>query len=234
MKISVVIAAKNEESMLRGCIKSIKFAEEIILVDDNSSDQTANMARALGAKVYKRKLDGFATQKNYGIDKANNDWVLILDADERVSQELAKEIMTLKAQKDVVAYDMPFRNFVGNYWLKYGGMYPDRHTRLFNKKHARYGEREIHEVLEFKGGLKHLKNDIIHYTYKDYAEYLTKVKKYAALEAKLDSERPSSLDPARTFYGKYVKEMGYRDGLHGLKSAVLLSYYPHLKRRLMK
>lgn len=235
MKISVVIAAKNEELMIYDCISSVQFANEVIVVDDNSTDKTATIAKDLKAKVFSRKLDGFATQKNYGIDKTSNNWVLILDADERVTEALGKEIVSLKEESnDVFAYDMPFRNFVGSYWLKYGGMYPDRHIRLFNKQYARYGNREIHETLEFQGNLKHLKNDIIHYTYKDYSDYLRKVKKYAAIEAELDTEKPSALEPARTFYGKYLKEKGYKDKMHGLKSAALLSYYPHLKRRLMK
>jgi len=233
MKISVMIIAKNEENYLQDCLNSVKFADEIVVIDDYSTDSTAEIARNFGAKVYKRKLDGFASQKNFGIKKCINEWVLILDADERLTSKLQKEIVSLRVKKEV-AYDMPFRNYVGDFWLKHGGLYPDRHIRLINKKFAYYGPREIHETLIVDGKLGHLQNDIVHKTYSSYKEYFKKVKKYAALEAKEDKKRPSWIYPLKMFYIKFFLEQGYKDRYNGLRSAFLLGYYQYYKRKLMK
>ena len=233
MKISVMIIAKNEEKSISTCLNSVKFADEVVLIDDYSTDKTAVIARNLKAKVYKRKLDGFASQKNFGIKKCKNKWVLILDADESLTPELQSEIKKIKSSNNV-AYDMPFRNYVGDYWLKHGGLYPDRHIRLINKEKAQYGPREIHETLTIQGRVGHLKNDIIHKTYANYSEYLDKVKKYASIEAQTDRDKPPITLPLKVFYGKFIKEKGYKDRINGLKSALLLSYYPFYKRKMMK
>lgn len=234
MKISVVIITKNEQQDLPECLDSVKFANEVIVVDDQSTDKTVELAKAAGAKVFKRKLDGFATQKNFGIDKTTNDWVLILDADERLSEGLQKEIQNLRPAQEIVAYNINFRHHLGRKWLKHGGLYPDPHVRLFNKKFARYGEREIHEQLNISGKTGTLKNDIIHYTYTNFDEYKAKVKKYAKLEAEADTKRPSVVHPYRVFLIHYLKEQGYKDGWVGFRSAWLLGYYQTLKRRYMK
>jgi len=233
MKITVVIIAKNEEMMIGDCIKSVSFADEIIVVDDYSYDMTVKIAKKMEAKVYKRKLDGFATQKNFGIGKAKNKWVLILDADERLTNELAIEIKSLELNK-YVAYDMPFRNYVGKKWLKHGGLYPDRHIRLFDKSKCGYGKREIHEELVVNGKVGHLKNDIIHHTYKNFSEYLSKVKKYSMLEAENDKNKPTILAPYKVFISKLIKDKGILDGTYGIGSAYLLGYYQFLKRKHMK
>lgn len=233
MKITTVIVAKNEEEMIDECINSASISDEIIVIDDYSKDKTVEVAKKKGAKVYKRKLDGFASQKNYGISKAKNKWVLVLDADERLSINLSKEILDLKPYKSV-AYDMPFRNYVGKKWLKHGGLYPDRHIRLFDKTKCSYGHREIHEELEIKGEVKHLRYDIIHQTYKDFGEYLDKVKKYSLLEAKYSKDKPSLLGPYKVFASKLLIEKGILDGIAGLKSAYLLGYYQYLIRQNMK
>lgn len=234
MKISVVIVTKNEQQDLPECLASVRFADEVVVVDDQSTDKTVELAKAAGAKVYKRKLDGFATQKNFGIDKTTNDWVLILDADERLSEALQKEIQALKPAQGVVAYQMNFRNHLGKKWLRHGGLYPDPHVRLFNKKFARYGEREIHEQLNISGKTGKLKNDVIHYTYANFNEYKAKVVKYSKLEADTDKKRPSFIHPYRVFLLHYLKEKGYKDGWAGFRSAWLLGYYQALKRRYMK
>ena len=235
MKISVVIAAKNEVGVIESALESAIFADEIIIIDDNSTDDTANVSRSYNAKVYKRGLDGFATQKNFGIDKANNDWVLILDADERISAELKNEIQRLKPTEDVSAYSMPFKNYVGDKWLAHGGLYPDRHTRLFNRKFARYGEREIHEELVLRKGIvSPLKGDVIHLAYNDLREYDAKVSHYAKKEASLQKNIPSRLRPFKEFIRRYILLLGFLDGYNGLASAYLLARYQYLMRREAK
>lgn len=233
MKISVVIAAFNERDFIADCLNSIKFADEILVIDDHSTDDTPDIAKHHGAKVIRRKLDGFATQKNFGIDKAKNDWILILDADERVSQELATEIQQL-TKPAAIAYSMPFKNYLGKKWLRYGGLYPDRHIRLFNRKHARYGDRQIHEMLNIQGDIAKLGGPVIHLTYSGYLEYYQKVKKYASLEAKVSPNTPSIISVVKEFGRRYFKLSGYRDGIAGLVSAALLAYYQLEMRRLRR
>ena len=234
MKISVVIAAKNEEVMLPECIRSVEqFSDDIVVVDDMSTDKTVELARKMGARVYKRKLDGFSTQKNFGASKAMNDWILILDADERVSKELSDELISLKPNPQVAAYAINFRNHINKKWLRHGGLYPDPHTRLYDRRRAKYGKREIHETLEINGTTAQLHHDIIHYTYSGYREYLAKVNKYAVLEARWTERRPSVLRPVRVFAEKYFAEKGILDGLAGLISALLLAYYQVIIRREM-
>lgn len=233
MKISVVIAAYNESDFIADCLNSVKFADEVLVIDDNSTDDTALIAKQHGAIVIKRKLDGFATQKNFGIDKTKNDWVLILDADERISAELASEIQALTKPR-AAAYSMPFKNFIGKKLLRHGGLYPDHHTRLFNKKLARYGQREIHEMLDIKGEVAKLNGPVIHLTYANYREYYQKVKRYAALEAKVSSDAPSVARIVKEFGHRYLKLRGYKDGFAGLVSAVLLAYYQLELRRLRR
>lgn len=234
MKYSAVIAAQNEELMLPDCLSSVTGADEVIVIDDESTDSTAQIAEATGATVYKRKLDGFATQKNFGIDKARNNWVLIIDADERLSPELASAIAQLVPAAGVSAYSMPFRNHLGHRWLHHGGLYPDRHVRLFDRRKARYGLREIHEELEVEGKIIELDYDVLHLTYATWREYLAKVKKYSRAQALADIKLGRIIKPRSRYramigelYFRFIQLAGYRDGVAGLISAVLLAWYQY-------
>ena len=233
MKVSIVIAAKNEEKNISDCIASVPFSDDVVVIDDYSTDKTAVIASELGARVYKRKLDGFASQKNFGIEKAKNDWVLILDADERVSPALAKEIDDIAPAK-TSAYSIPFKNHLGTHWLRYGGLYPDRHVRLFDKRKAKYGAREVHEMLNISGDVEELSGDIIHYTYKNYSEYWAKVRKYSKLEAQTRQNKPRYRHVVKEFISRYLIQKGYKDGIDGLFSAIALSFYLLLMRREMR
>lgn len=233
MKISVVIAAKNEEDVLQRCLDSVKFADEIVLVDDESTDRTVEIAKMNNVKIFHRKLDGFASQKNYGISKCANKWVLVIDADEVVSDQLRNNIGGLDIKTELVAFDIPRRNHLGKKWLRHGGLYPDYQRRLFDRSKCKYGKREVHEILVVDGSCGTLQGDILHATYKDYGEYLAKVNKYAVLEAQWTERRPSVLRPVRVFAEKYFAEKGILDGLAGLISALLLAYYQVIIRREM-
>ncbi len=225
MKVSVMVAAKNEEAMLADCLRSVSFAKEIVVIDDYSTDNTVKIAREFNAKVYKRKLDGFATQKNFGIEKCKNNWVFVLDADERLERELIKEIVKLKPPSSVSVYKIPRMNYIKNKWVKYGGLYPDYQARLFRKNKCHYGQQEVHETLEINGDVRKLKNNLIHFTYESYSEYLKKVKKYATLEAKWTNKRPRLLSVPKVFIVRFIAQSGFRDGIRGLVSAFLMSYY---------
>lgn len=232
MNYSAVIIAKNESEKLEDCLSSIAGAAEIIVVDDESTDNTTTIAAKYGAKVLHRKLDGFATQKNFGIDKTTSDWVLIIDADERLTPELAAEIGSLKPNHDFDGYEMAFRNHLGSVWLRHGGLYPDYHTRLFNRHKVRYGLREVHELLDIDADkVGRLGHDIIHLTYRNAGDYLRKVKKYASHQAAEDARlgqatsQPALRAAIRESYFRFFKLGGYKDGFAGLVSALLLGYY---------
>ncbi len=234
MRISVVIIAKNEAGYIEDCLRSVAWANERLVIDDDSTDRTAAMATALEARVLSHKLTGFATQKNFGIDQAKNDWILILDADERVSPELAGEIQALPDQPPAAAYSMPFQNYLGKKWFHHGGFYPDRHLRLFDRRQARYGAREVHETLDINGQTAGLNGSVIHLTYRDSREYLDKVRRYSLRQAEEDFrlQKPEiRLNYAWTvkeFMTRYLVLSGWRDGWIGLVSAVLMGYYRYL------
>lgn len=233
MKISVVIAAKNEEAYLPAALASVNFSDDIVVVNDNSADRTVDIARAGGARVFDRKLDGFASQKNFGINKAAHDWVLILDADERLTSDLVTAIQELEPEPGVVAYRFAWKNYLGDKWLSHGGLYPDYHVRLFDRRKARYGDREIHEELEIQGETQTLGGDVVHLTYGDTGAYFQKVLKYARLEAAWTTKRPSLRSALKEFLVRYFKQQGYKDGFAGLVSAALLGYYRIVVRQNM-
>lgn len=240
MKISVVIIAKNEEAKIGDCLASAAFSDDIIVVDDNSTDRTPVIAEQAGARVFPKKMRGYATQKNFGIAKAKNSWVLILDADERITPELQKSIVSTDSQKGIAGYEIAFRNYVGERWLKHGGLYPDYHVRLFDKSTGQYGKREVHESLELDGDIRRLQGDIIHLTYDNYAAYLNKVKKYSVIQAQEDYRLDNSKfkvvhnNVTKEFLHKYIRLNGWLDGFAGLKSALLLAYYRYLYCRELK
>jgi glycosyltransferase involved in cell wall biosynthesis len=230
MKLSVMIIAKNEQKMIADCIKSVDFADEIIIIDDYSSDKTAAIAKEMGARVYKKKLNGFATQKNYGIKRCSNNWVFILDADERVDSRLAETLKKIKAKNSHAAFKVPRKNYIKGKWIRHGGLYPDYQVRLIDKTKCKYGQREVHEMLEIDGTTALLKGDIIHFTYDSLGEYYDKVCKYAKLESKWLKSRPSILAPYIVFIKKYFVEKGFLDGTIGLASALYLAKYQSIMR----
>lgn len=235
-KLSVVTVTKNEEAKIGMCLESVKWAAEIIIIDSYSTDATVDICSKYTSKVIHREWPGYASQKNFGIDKASGDWILILDADEQVSDELREEIQALLQENSAAdGYHIPFKNYLGKRWLKHGGLYPDLHLRLFKKGKARYGNKEIHETLEFDGAAGVLSGAIIHYTYDDFADYLNKVNRYTTLEANFLSQQGYKvkwldlIKPIGKFFQLYIFKFGYKDGLSGLVNAVFLAVYMFIK-----
>ena len=233
MKYSTVLAVLDSEATLPDAIRSVADTcdDVVVVIDDRTRDKSAEVAKHLGARVYERTFDGFATQKNFGIDKAKHDWILILDDDERLSGELQKAIADADGSAHV-AFKFALRNYLGRKWLRHGGLYPDYHVRIFNKHKARYEGREVHEELQIDGPIGTIPGDLIHLTYDNARQYLQKVRKYSVLQAKEDRKNKKVghlRQPVRATLGefvfRYIKLSGWRDGWAGLESAVLLSYY---------
>lgn len=226
--ISVVVIAKNEESQIADCLKSASFADEIIVVDDYSTDKTAEIARQYTDKVFLRKMEVEGAHRNYAYSLARNDWVFSLDADERISALLAEELRQLfKSEIKDVVFCIPMKTYLGKKWLRYGGWYPASKDRLFDKRIVRYEEKGVHPRIIYHGTCgRFLKGDIIHYSYKDFHEFFQSLNNQTTLEAKkwLDEKRKVNLLKAyRKFLSRFIRyyfiEQGFRDGIVGLMAA---------------
>ena len=232
--LSVVIVAKNEEAAIADCLKSVKgWADEIILVDDESTDKTVSIAGEYADKVEVKKMKVEGTHRNYAYSLSKNDWVLSLDADETVTAELKEEIDGVLSQKvEYTAYSIPLRNYIGTYWIKYGGWYPAAKVRLFRKTKFKYEDAGVHPRIFLEGECGHLKSDIIHKGYPDIGHFLGSLNYQTTKEAQkwFEDKRKMSLTRAlrktmdRSFRA-YILKQGYRDGFIGLVVAVFAGLY---------
>ncbi len=231
--VSVVVIAKNEEKNLLDCLSTVKWADEVILFDDGSTDKTAEIARELEAKVVKGNLANEGAKRNFAYGQARNEWVLSLDADERVSPELVTEITSLLKRKDIFhkGFSIPRRNYIGNYWIRHGGFYPAGQLRLFKKDVFSYEETTVHPRAFLKGSCGHLKSDLIHYSWKNFNHLFAKLNSQSDLEAKkmLNKKKVGmshylyrAID---RFVRRYFVKKGYRDGFIGFIMAFQDSLY---------
>jgi glycosyltransferase involved in cell wall biosynthesis len=236
MFLTTIILAKNEEKNIRDCILSVKFSEEIIVIDDNSSDLTKEISLRLGANVYQRNLnDDYAAQRNYGLKKASEEWVLFIDADERVSEILAKEISgVITEKKDISGY---YLKRVDNIWGKqiaHGEIGSMQLLRLA-KKDSGLWKRKVHEYWDVRGKLATLENSLVHYPHQNIAEFLKEINNYSRLHAESNFEegKRSSLIkiivfPMAKFIENFFIRQGYRDSVYGFVIALLMSLHSFL------
>jgi glycosyltransferase involved in cell wall biosynthesis len=233
MKISAVIITYNEEKRLEEALKSIKdIASEIIVVDSFSTDDTVKLAKKYDSKIYSREWTDYADQKNYANKKASHSWILSLDADERLSPELKKEIQKLKFKEtDAAAFSMPRQVYYLGKWIFHSGWYPDRKIRLFKKDKAFWQGEYVHEKLVVDGKVKKLNNPIYHFTYKDISDHLKRIDKFSSLGAKkLYAEGKKCrwyhlvFLPPQRFIQAFFFKAGILDGFAGFVIAVLHSY----------
>lgn len=230
-KLSVVVLTKNEESCIASCLDSVKWADEIIVVDDESADKTIEIVKRYNAKVFHRKMDVEGKHRNWAYAQAKNSWVLSLDADETVTPELKVEIEAAIGTDAFTAYDIPLRNFISNYWVRYGGWYPASKVRLFKKDKFRYEESEVHPRAFIDGSCGHLKSDIIHRGYPDLEHFLNSVNRQSTLEAVkwIKTGRKMTLLWAAwravdRFFRRYIRKKAYKDGMYGF----IIAYFDTL------
>ncbi|MFW5988388.1 MAG: glycosyltransferase family 2 protein [bacterium] len=191
MTIGVLIITYNEEEMLEDCLESVSWTDEIVVIDSLSEDRTREIASKYTDKVYQREFDNFSNQRNFGLNKLDSEWILVLDADERVTEALKAEIIKVINKAKYNLYQIPRKNFFLGRWIKYAGWYPDYTDRLFrNNQEIRYAGK-VHEYLEFNGSKGKLKEPLIHYTYEDISSYMDKVNQYTTLSAVESSKNPS-------------------------------------------
>ncbi|MDD5669815.1 MAG: glycosyltransferase family 2 protein [Candidatus Omnitrophica bacterium] len=244
MPVSIVIIAKNEEVHLEESLKSVYgWADEIVVVDDESTDKTRDIARKYTDKVFSRRMDVEGRHRNWAYSQAKNLWVLSLDADEKVTEELKTEISQAIKSNEYAAYDIPLRNYIGNYWVKYGGWYPASKVRLFRKDKFKYEEVEVHPRVFIDGACGHLKSDIIHKGYPDLEHFLSSVNRQTTLEALkwINTNRKMTLGlmiwrAVDRFFRRYFGKKSRKDGLYGFVIAYFDSLYQllsYLKYREM-
>ena len=247
MKISAVIITFNEEENIRAACESVAWANEIVVVDSESTDATRDIAVACGARVMVNKWPGFAAQKQFATNAATNDWVLSLDADERVSPELHTAIEQLKTKDEsslADGYRVPRRTFYLNRWIRGGGWYPDYQLRLFNRNRGNWGDRLIHESFQMRPGarIEKLCGDLLHYTVRNAADHEQMIKKrYAPLGARQmyrEGKRTSGISSAvagpSAFVRSYILKGGFRDGSAGLTIAKFAAQHATLKHKLLR
>jgi len=231
--LSVVVLTKNEQACIAECLDSVKgWAAEIIVVDDESSDQTLEIVRRYADKVFSKKMDVEGRHRNWAYAQAGNNWVLSLDADEKVTPELKTEIASAIKQAGFAAFSIPLRNYISNYWVRHGGWYPASKVRLFQKDKFKYEEAEVHPRVFIEGECGHLKSDIIHKGYPDLEHFLNSINRQSTLEAVkwINTSRKMSLGRIiwRTvdrFFRRYIGKKGYKDGLYGFMIAYFDSFY---------
>ena len=222
-KISAIIPTFNEERNIEGAILSLKFADEIIVIDSFSTDKTIEIAKKHHVKIIQRKFDNFSSQKNYAIKTAKYDWIFMLDADERLTEKSKREIFKkIKKIKIPDAFWMYRQNFFLNKKINYSGWQKDKVIKFFNRNKAKYNGKLVHEEIECTGTIGFLSNKLLHYTYVDYNAYKNKLALYSKLKAKelfAQKLKPNFyhfyIKPAYRYFYHYIIKFGFLDGKNG-------------------
>ena len=238
MKLTVTVITYNEAANIGGALDSVAWADEIIVVDSGSTDGTAEIARQKASRVIVRNWPGYSDQKNFAADQASHEWVLSLDADERVTPALAAEIRSLfERGPSVSGYRIKrVSRYLGR-WIRSTDWYPDYQLRLYDRRAGRWNGRRIHESFRLStGSPSALQGEIEHYAYRDIAHHLGKIDSYTSLmaeqwhaEGRRTSVAALALHPPAAFLRNYVLRRGFTDGGPGLIVSVLNSYYVFLK-----
>jgi glycosyltransferase involved in cell wall biosynthesis len=222
--ISCAIIVFNEERNIREALESVRWMDEIVVVDAFSQDKTVPICREFTQLIYQRPWNGFGEQKNYAIDHTTCDWVFILDADERVSYELREEISTMLTRPGhVVAYRIPRRNYYYGHRMRAAGQFPDPQLRLIRRGRGRYNDLPVHEHLEVDGPISELHGHLDHHTHPTVLAHELKIERYSSLaaEERIRNGKPEAawyhllVNPVWTFMKFYLLRGGFRDGLPG-------------------
>ena len=236
-KLTVTVITRNESANIDAALASVAWADEIIVIDAESTDETASIARRRGARVEVRPWPGYSQQKNYAASIASHDWILSLDADERVPAELASEIGALLASEPARrGYRIPRVTFYLGRWIRGTDWYPDYQLRLYDRRAGTWIERRVHESVRVEGEPGRLENDLQHFAYRDISHHLATIDRYTTLAAEeiVTAGRPPSaaalfFHPPFAFFRNYVLRRGFTLGAAGLTISTLNSYYVFLK-----
>lgn len=232
MRLAAIILTYNEAAHITDCIESVRFADDVLVVDSFSTDETVSLAERARVCVIQHPFEDYAQQRNAALDAVREtaDWVLFVDADERVTPELAAEVREKIGLPGYAGFRIPRHNYIFGKLTLGAGWYPDYQTRLLRVGAARYDPlRKVHEIVRLEGEEGTLEHPFIHYNYRDARQFAEKQRRYAAYDASIMYEqgiRPKPqnyvLQPLRQFWWRFVTLKGYRDGLHGLRLSLLL------------
>ncbi len=233
-QITIAIMAKNEEKRIRPCLDSVAWADEILIVDDESTDQTVKIATSYGARCIPRKLDIEGRHRNFLYAQARNEWVLSLDADEHVTPELAKEITEVIQKNDpkYAGYAIPMKIFIGTRWIKAAGYYPSARLKMFRRDKFKYEEASVHPRVFLDGQCGRLQGELMHYSFRDFSHFIAKFNRETDLEAGKWVQDKRKMSFGRAFYKAtdrffraYLMKKGYQDGFQGFMMSCFSSWY---------
>jgi glycosyltransferase involved in cell wall biosynthesis len=244
MTLSVVVLTQNEEKHIRECLASVgDFADELLVVDTLSTDRTVALAQEMGARVASRPFDNFPNQRNAAIELAAGDWIFFIDADERATPAVGREIRSTieNCQSAIAGFWIPRRNIIFGKEIHYTGWSPDYQPRVLRKGRARFDPaRQVHELVLWDGEVGYLREPLIHYNYESLAQFRKKQIQYTQYEVqvwyaqgKRARRRGFVGQPLREFLRRFFVLQGWRDGGHGLLLSVLMAYYALMRQRLL-
>ena len=236
MKISATIITRDEEQNIAGCLASLSFADEIIIVDSGSTDRTEEIClRHPKVRFYQRDWPGYGRQKNVAADLATNDWIFSIDADERVTERLRSSILSAAAGHHS-AFRVARENYFGRRWIRRCGWYPDYTTRFYDRRACRFVERSVHESLQCDRKPGTLAGNLCHFTYTGISDYIARMNRYSSLAANevvKAGKRPGIpavvLKPLCTFFKMYIIRLGFLEGFTGFQLAALYAVYTFAK-----
>jgi len=235
--LTVTVITLNEAANIAAALESVAFADEVIVVDSHSTDDTVEVARRCGARVIVRDWPGYIAQKNFAAAEARHDWILSIDADERVTPQLADEITALmQGTPSCAGYRVPrLSRYLGT-WIRSTDWYPDYQLRLYDRRQGQWEGRYVHESVKVRGRTSDLASDLLHHPYRDVSHHLQTIDRYTTLAARQMFEdgrragvRHLCLNPIAAFLRNYLVRTGFRDGRAGLIVSLLNSYYVLLK-----
>jgi glycosyltransferase involved in cell wall biosynthesis len=236
-KISATIVTLNEEKNIARAIESVRVCEEILVIDSGSTDRTKTLATQRGARVVPHAWPGYAAQKNWAAEQAANDWILSIDADEALSEELEAELISLKKTGLAAdGYSMPrLAQYLGK-WIQHSGWHPDRKVRLYDRRKAKWVGEYVHESVHVEGEVRQLQANLLHFTCDSLSAHLKTLDRYTTLAAQeliaTGKRRPTyrlAVDPAWTFLRTYLLQRGFLDGFEGFTIAYMAALYTFLK-----
>jgi len=236
LPLTLIIISLNEERNIERCIRSVPFASEVLVVDSGSGDRTREIARSLGARVLQEAWRGFGPQKHWATAQAQNDWILSLDADEALSQDLVQEIQQKFSQLNPqIGYEMPRKSFHLGRWIAHGGWYPDAQLRLYNRQFSNWPEAQIHERVQAPK-VERLRFDLLHYVFEGLADQVKTNDRYSGLLAEKDHQEGKKFcltkllfKPLSKFFECYILKRGFLDGYAGFLVCLISAHATFLK-----
>jgi glycosyltransferase involved in cell wall biosynthesis len=244
LPLSIVIVCKNEADIIGKTLQSLEgLTDDIVVYDNGSTDDTVEMIKHFNVNLHQGSWEGFGRTKNKAMAQAKYDWILSLDADEALDEELKQSLLRLQPENEKTVYELNFKNFLGDQYLKYGEWGNDKHIRLFNRTTVTWNDAPVHEQLLMPAGVvkKSLRGHVLHRTMKDVSDYAAKMLNYAMLNAEKyhrQGKRSSWLKirvaPGFSFFIHYILKGGFLDGHAGYVCAKMTAYYTFLKYARLK